>query len=144
MLVALSFSSITCFKIVRDDLMASFNVMDCQLPREKRQTEEIQLNQSWWFSDLSFTLDNCAFMRLRRKKANKQIKSLWKLQSVYVPVKHRYAVFIPCGRLPAESSERPQMLSQWPERHTAQRFLMGPCGTCKHKHIKCVSLWSLT
>lgn len=28
MLVAFSFSSITCFRIVRDDLMASFSVMD--------------------------------------------------------------------------------------------------------------------
>lgn len=28
MLVALSFSSITCFRMVREDLMASFNVMD--------------------------------------------------------------------------------------------------------------------
>lgn len=29
MLVAFSFSSITCFRMVRDDLMASFNVIDC-------------------------------------------------------------------------------------------------------------------
>ena len=35
MLVALSFSSITCFRMVRDDLMASFNVMDCELPSER-------------------------------------------------------------------------------------------------------------
>lgn len=43
---------------------------------------------------------------------------------------------VPCGRPLAESSVLPQMLSQWPEHHTAQRFLMGPCGTCIHKQIK--------
>lgn len=36
MLVAFSFSSITCFRMVRDDLMASFNVIDCLFKREKR------------------------------------------------------------------------------------------------------------
>lgn len=35
MLVAFSFSSITCFRMVKDDLMASFNVMDCKLEMEK-------------------------------------------------------------------------------------------------------------
>lgn len=37
MLVAFSFSSITCFRMVRDDLMASFNVMDCLVKKEKEQ-----------------------------------------------------------------------------------------------------------
>lgn len=37
MLVAFSFSSITCFRMVRDDLMASFNVMDCSVKKEKGQ-----------------------------------------------------------------------------------------------------------
>lgn len=43
------------------------------------------------------------------------------------------------------------MLSQWPEHHTVQRFLMGPCGTCIHKQtaintgkmvfkVKCICL----
>lgn len=34
-LVAFSFSSITCFRMVRDDLMASFNVIDC--PKNKNR-----------------------------------------------------------------------------------------------------------
>lgn len=42
---------------------------------------------------------------------------------------------VPCGRPPAESSVLPQTLSRWPEHHTGQRFLMGPCGTCIHKQI---------
>lgn len=35
MLVALSFSSITCFRMVRDDLMASFSVMDYKIQTQK-------------------------------------------------------------------------------------------------------------
>jgi len=30
MLVAFSFSSITCFRMTREDLIASFSVMDCK------------------------------------------------------------------------------------------------------------------
>lgn len=37
MLVAFSFSSITCFRMVRDDLMASFNVMDYFVKMVKRE-----------------------------------------------------------------------------------------------------------
>lgn len=47
MLVALSFSSITCFRMVRDDLMASFNVMDCQIDMDKEK--KIQTVQFRWF-----------------------------------------------------------------------------------------------
>lgn len=42
-------------------------------------------------------------------------------------------LFTPCGRPPARSSVHPLKLSQLPERHTEQRFLMGPCGTYGHE-----------
>lgn len=45
MLVAFSFSSITCFRIVRDDLMASFSVIDLL----KKKPEEIRFfYPAWW------------------------------------------------------------------------------------------------
>lgn len=54
----------------------------------------------------------------------------------YCPHDHVTTQLIPCGRPPVESSELPRRQSRWHEHHTAQTFLMGPCGTCAHKPNK--------
>lgn len=120
MLVALSFSSITCFRMVRDDLMASFNVMDCQLPRERGTNRKDATRQSRDLHVLPLLSTTCAYMG-------------WKNSGMWS---------VPCGRPLAENFVLPQTLSRWPEHHTAQRFLMDPCGTCIHKQITVKSLWS--
>lgn len=115
MLVALSFSSITCFRIVRDDLMASFNVMDCELTRERRTNRTENLLQ---FIQKIY--------RLKCKTA---------AYTAHSPAEYKDAA-VPCGKPPAESSALPRMPSRWPEHHTAQRFLMDPCGTWIHPRFK--------
>lgn len=67
MLVALSFSSITCFRMVRDDLMASFNDIDFsrQMLTKKQKEKTMFIHNMWCQNKYSYSkstdMHGCSF-----------------------------------------------------------------------------------
>lgn len=78
MLVALSFSSITCFRMVRDDLMASFSVMDCHLffLNETKKTQWLFNSDLYVFNFNNITTYACSVWHLVVDLLQRALRSL--------------------------------------------------------------------